>query len=135
MTQRVASLLLASVIAASSAYGALIGVFWGFGLKCDDSCSSAPLWRDDPNAWQWDALGTVALAGFACGLIFLLALTLRWRLFSLVVLAAWATLAAAFLTLFRDSGLTSNAERGWAGLAALLLAGLAAIALTPRPER
>jgi len=35
------------------------------------------------------------------------------------------------MTLFRDSGLTSNAERGWLAIVLLLLAGAAAIALTP----
>jgi hypothetical protein len=47
------------------------------------------------------------------------------------MLTAWAGLAWAFMTLFRDSGLTSNAERGWLTVVLLLLAGAAAIALTP----
>jgi hypothetical protein len=45
-------------------------------------------------------------------------------------------LAWAFMTLFRDSGLTSSAERGWLAIVLLLLAGAGAIALTPpRPAR
>src|SRR4029453_9271806 len=63
MAQRAGTLLLAAGIAAASAFGALVGLFWGFGLTCDDSCSSGPLWRDDPNAWQWQAFGTVGIAG------------------------------------------------------------------------
>jgi hypothetical protein len=120
---------MAAGIVAASGFGALIGVFWGFGLKCDDSCSSAPLWRDDPDAWQWQAFGTVGIAGFASALVFLAAVALRWRWLALAALAVWAALAGAFMVLFRDSGLTSNAGRGWTAIAVLLLAGVAAVAL------
>jgi hypothetical protein len=70
MARRTSSLVLAASIAAASGFGALIGMFWGFGLKCDDSCSSGPLWRDDPDAPQWHMFGSVGIAGFACALVF-----------------------------------------------------------------
>jgi hypothetical protein len=133
MAQRAGSLLLAAGIAAASAFGALVGLFWGFGLTCDDSCSSGPLWRDDPNAWQWRAFGTVGIAGFASALVFLTAVALRWRWLAFATLAAWAALAGAFMVLFDDSGLTSNAGRGWTAIAVLLVAGVAAVALG-RPQ-
>jgi hypothetical protein len=135
MAQRAAGILLAAGIAAASGFAALIGMFWGFGLTCDDSCSSGPLWRDDPDAWQWQAFGIVGIAGCASALLFLAAVALRWRWLALATLAVWAVLAGAFMVLFRDSGLTSNAERGWTAIAVLLLAGVAAVALVrPRPQ-
>ena len=65
----------------------------------------------------------------------LAAIALRRRSASLATLAAWVLLAAAFMTLFRESGLTSNAGRGWAAIAVLFGAGVIAIALTRSPAR
>jgi multidrug transporter EmrE-like cation transporter len=123
--------VLAAAVAAVSGLAALIGMAWGFGLKCDDSCGTPPPWRDDVNAWQWNALGAIGIGGFACAAIFVLAIAAGRRVAAAVALAAWAGLAAAFLTLFRDSGLTSHAERGWLGLAGLAILGVAAIAVRP----
>jgi hypothetical protein len=77
MARRLGSLALAIGIVTVSVFGMLIGAFWGFGLQCDDSCGEPPPWRDDPNAWQWEALGILGIAGLACGLGFLLAVGLR----------------------------------------------------------
>ena len=129
MARRISSLFLAAGIAVASGFGALIGVFWGFGLKCDDSCSSGPLWRDDPDASQWHTFGTLGIAGFGCALVFLAAVALRSRWLALGALAVWAVLAGAFMVLFRDSGLTSNVERGWTAVAVVLLVGVGAVAL------
>jgi hypothetical protein len=129
MARRTSSLLLAAGIAAASGFGALIGIFWGFGLKCDDSCSSGPRWREDPDASQWHTFGTVGIAGFVCALVFLAAVALRSRALALGALAVWAVLAGAFMVLFRDSGLTSNVDRGWTAVAVVLLGGVAAVAL------
>ena len=119
-------------IAAASAFAALTGVFWGFGLTCDDSCSGAPPWRDDPEAWQWDAFGWVSVAGFASALGFLVSVARGSRSFALGALVVWAVLGCVWTILLRDSGLTSNAARGWSALAVLVLAGIAATALTRR---
>jgi hypothetical protein len=131
MAQRLGALVLVVALAASSGFAALIGAFWGFGLKCDDSCGTPPPWRDDPSAWQWNALGIVAIAGFGCALLLLASLAYRWKLLSAALLLAWAGLAAWFIVLLDESGLTSNPGRGWAGLVALLLAAAAAILVTP----
>ena len=135
MAKQAGAVLLACGIAAASGFGALVGTTFGLGLTCDDSCSSAPPWREDPHAWQWQAFGWVAIAGFACALVFLAAIALRRRSASLATLAAWVLLAAAFMTLFRESGLTSNAGRGWAAIVVLFGAGVIAIALTRSPAR
>jgi hypothetical protein len=129
------AVLLALSVAAVSGFAALIGTFWGFGLKCDDSCGTPPPWRDDPNASQWSALGATGLAGFACALVFLVGVAAGSRAIASAALGAWVLLAVGFLTLFRDSGLTSHAERGWLGLAGVALAGIVAIALRPPRAR
>jgi MFS family permease len=44
--------------------GALLVVFFGLladGLRCDDNCSVAPGWRNDPNAWQWRGILVLTL--------------------------------------------------------------------------
>ena len=136
MARRAGAFLLATGIVAVSCFAALVGLLWGFGLKCDDSCSIGPHWREDPQAWQWDAFGFIGLAGLGCALVLLAAVVFRLRWLAVLVLTAWGGLAWAFMTLFRDSGLTSNAERGWLTIVLLLLAGAATIALTPpRPAR
>src|SRR2546428_9963369 len=79
MPRRSVSVLLAIGIAPVSGFAALMGTVWGFGLKCDDSCSTAPPWRDDPSAWQWNALGVVALGGFVSSLALISLVTSRRR--------------------------------------------------------
>jgi hypothetical protein len=128
---RAAAFLLATGIVAASCFAALIGLLWGFGLKCDDSCSIGSHWSESPESWQWDALGLLGLAGLGCALLLLAAIAFRLRWFAVLVLTAWAGLAWAFMTLFRDSGLTSNVERGWLAILLLLCAGAVAIMLMP----
>jgi hypothetical protein len=136
MARRAGAFLLATGIVAASSFAALVGLVWGFGLKCDDSCSIGPHWREDPQAWQWNAFGIAGPVGLGCALVLLAAVVLRLRWLAVCALTASVGLAWAFMTLFRDSGLTSNVERGWLAISLLLLAGAAAIALTPpRPAR
>jgi hypothetical protein len=135
VTQRLSALAVALGVTAISGFGAVVGAFWGFGLKCDDSCGTPPPWRDDPDAWQWDALGVVAIAGFGFALLLLVGVALQWRLFSVASLLAWAVLAAWFIVLLDESGLTANPARGWAGLVVAALSAAAAIALTPSRRR
>jgi len=132
MVSRLGSLALAIGLAAVSGFGALAGTFWGFGLKCDDSCASPPArWRDDPDSWQWETLGWVSLAGLCCALVFLVLVAVRLRAAAVGALAAWAVLAGVYLDLFRDSGLVSHVERGWLALSALFVAGVIAVLLAP----
>lgn len=131
MARRAGAFLLATGIVAASCFAALIGMLWGFELRCDDSCSIAPHWREDPESWQWNAFGIAGLVGLGCALVLLAAVLFRLRWLAVCALTAWAGLAWGFMTLFRDSGLTSNAERGWLTIALLLVAGAVAIALTP----
>lgn len=135
MAPRIAALVLALGIAAAGGFGALVGVTWGFGFKCGDSCSVGSRWRDDPESWQWETFGTLGIAVFACGLLFLAGVALGWKWFSLALLACCGVLASVFMSFFLDSGLSSNTARGWGAIAGLLLAGVAAVALMPRQMR
>lgn len=133
MTLRIGGLLVAAAIVAASGFVALAGTFWGFTLRCDDTCGTPPPWRGDPNAWQWDALGWTAIAVFACAVLFLGSLAVRKTILSVGMLALWTLAAGSCLVLFRDAGLTSNAARGWVGIAVCVSAGAAAVAAsTPR---
>jgi len=132
MPRRIGAVLLAVTIAGVSGFEALAGAFWGFTLKCDDTCGTPPPWRDDPDAWQWDALGIVGLAGLGCALLFVACIALGRRWLAFATLIIWAALATSFLILLDESGLTSHAGRGWAGLSAFVVVGLAASALTGR---
>jgi hypothetical protein len=133
VARRAGSIALATAIVIISCFGMFIGVGWGFGLKCDDSCGTPPPWRDDPNAWQWEAIGILGIAGLVCALVFFAAVALRWRLVAFAALIAWAVLAGSFLNFFDDSGLTSHSERVWGGLVLLVLAGLSAVAWPLHP--
>ena len=131
MARRAAAFLLTTGIVAASCFAALVGLLWGFELKCDDSCSIGSHWRESPESWQWEALGIAGLAGLGCAVVLLGAVVFRLRWLAVCMLIAWTGLAWAFMTLFRDSGLTSNAERGWLAIVLLLLGGAVAIALMP----
>ena len=132
MIARAFSLLLALAVIVATGFAALVGMLWGFGLKCDDSCSTPPPWRDDPNSWQWDALGGSAVAAFALALLFGIGVAARRPVLASAALAAAGALAYVFLVLFRDSGLTSQPERGWLGLGVGAVGGAAAIVLSRR---
>ena len=62
MARRILALVFAFAIGLVSAGAGFVGIVWGFGLKCDDSCGEPPPWRDDQDAWQWSALGWTGVA-------------------------------------------------------------------------
>lgn len=126
-------LALALGVAAASAFLALVAVLWGFALKCDDSCSTARGWREDPNAWEWSAFGWVGIGGFVAALLVLIAIALRRKLVAWFALALWGICGVVYLRLLSGSGLTSHEPRGWVALAALAVAaGIAVELMNPR---
>jgi hypothetical protein len=103
--RRVGGLILAIGLAVLSGWAALAGAVWGFALQCDDSCSSPALhWRDDPDAWQWSALGWAGIALFALPLALLVLVVARRRAAARVY-AVWAVTGSAFLALLFGSDL------------------------------
>jgi hypothetical protein len=115
MLRRALPLLLLAPCAIASGFAALTGAFWGFGLRCDDTCGTPPPWRDDPNAWQWDALAEASLAALVAALLLVAAVAFRRPLIAGVALVSWTIASVVFLSFLDDSGLTSHVERGWVG--------------------
>ena len=102
---RVALLLLAIGLAVLSGWAALVGMLWGFGLQCDESCSTpAQSWSDDPGAWQWAAFGWAGIALLALAVAGLVLVARRRRAVA-PVYAAWAVAGTAFLALLFGSDL------------------------------
>ena len=130
MLERATAFVLATGVVAVSAFAAVVGTTWGFGLKCDDSCGTAGTWRDDPSAWQWEALGTLGLTGFLFAIGLLAGVALRQRVIMIVALCGWIGVAAAFTNLLRTSGLASMTPADAAALVMLVCAGAASVGLT-----
>jgi hypothetical protein len=42
-------------------------LFWGLGLRCDESCGDAGDWRRTQDAWQWDVLPLLGGITFIAG--------------------------------------------------------------------
>jgi hypothetical protein len=116
----------------------LVGLLWGLGLKCDESCGDGSGWQDNPDAWQWYALAVAGVDIFAIGVAFVF---LVWR-----GRASWAALAytvGVVATLWFLTGFTSDwldhldrrSPNELAFLALVLVAPLAALLAARRPGR
>ncbi len=77
----------------------------------------------------------LSLAGFVCSLAFALAVVFGRLRLAALALAAWTAVAASYLALFVGSGLTSHEARGLLVVAALLSAGVGAVALLRADRR
>jgi hypothetical protein len=100
------ALLLTLVIVAISGCAAFVGTLYGFGLKCDESCSKiGGSWSVERDAWQWDALGWCSVGVFGCALLFFAALIARRRVLAQVTAGGWVALGIAFLVLWNGAGI------------------------------
>jgi hypothetical protein len=101
--------------------GATVVGFFGLladGLRCDDNCSVAPGWRNDPNAWQWH--GSLLLSLVILGSALVLALTAfsrHSRPLRSVAVGVQLT-AALFLGVLASTA--NGSQGGWGALIALL---------------
>ena len=86
------------------------------------------MWRDDPSAWQWDALAAFGLAAVTASIVFLVAVALRRRYVGRIALVATSLAVADFIAIERASDL------GILGLVAVALIGGGAIVLLPESE-
>jgi uncharacterized membrane protein YphA (DoxX/SURF4 family) len=87
-----------AAVAASIAAAIHMLVWWIVaGLSCDDGCDElSSSWHDNPDAWQWSAMGWLAVASFLFALVFAIALaTRRSALFTGAMAAAAAATAIA----------------------------------------
>jgi hypothetical protein len=101
------ALLLTLVIVAISGCVAFVGTLYGFGLKCDESCSKiAESWSEERDAWQWGALGWSSIGMFGCALVFCAALIGRRRVLAQVTAVGWVALGIAFLGLWDGAGIS-----------------------------
>ena len=104
---RLLALLLTLLVVAISGWAALVGWLWGFGLKCDESCSDiGGAWREDSDAWQWSALGWSGIGVLSCALLLFTALIARRRALAWLAAGGWVALGVAFLVLLDGSGLS-----------------------------
>lgn len=126
--KRLGSIVLAlAVLGISCAFGVIGLLFTGF--RCWDSCEDPPeVWSDDPDSWQWDALGALGLATTAASIVFLVGIAFGRRALSWAALGATALLALAFALVDNISAY------GLIGVTSIVVAGGGAIALTS-PER
>jgi hypothetical protein len=118
------SILLAlAVVAVGFAFGLLGILFTGF--RCWESCEDPPeVWSDDPDSWQWDALGALGLATTASAIVLLVLVILKRRTASWIALGTTVVLAAVF------AGIDNVSELGLLGVAATIALGTGAIVLT-----
>jgi len=115
MPRRLAALLLALV----NLVGAAVLAFFGMladGLRCDDNCSIAPGWRNDPRAWQWHGSLVLCLVILASAFVLVAAVMIR-RTHLLQSVAVGVQLAAVSLVVLIWS--TANDRQG--GFATLVL--------------
>lgn len=128
MGSRIAGALLALVLWAASGVVGLFGLYVFAGLRCDESCDG-PGWRDDPDAWQWNALAGVSVTLSVVATAFAFALARPSRLAS--VLLAIHTLLVGLAAWGWQDGLSASAVV-WPIAIGLELVGLAALRATTR---
>jgi hypothetical protein len=109
---------------------------WGFVLKCDDGCSSpARVWRDDPHAWQWDAIGWISVGGLACAALLLVAVLIAHIRLASVAVVMWAALGCGYLALLEESNRGSPDVEAWVGFSLLVCVGILSVALTAKGKQ
>jgi hypothetical protein len=85
-----------------SGWVALVGIIWGFGLKCDDGCSGDPQsWDENADAWQWNAFGAATLVLFAIAVGVLVLAARRRERDAAVAFAVWLVAATALFVLLQ----------------------------------
>jgi hypothetical protein len=94
---RVLSLLFALLAWFCSGFALLVGLVWGLGLKCDDSCSSRDGWQGNPDAWQWYGIAALGALAFLAGVALVVFV---WRRRPLYASLAVVVGGAAALLLF-----------------------------------
>ena len=116
-------------------------LFWGWfvwAMQCDEICrTDSSDWRYTRDAWQWSALGLLGLLAFVAGIAFFISIVRRNPVLGLVCLligAGAVFVGLALLTVNPGSDRPLDFEPiFYVVSAAVLAAGVAAIALAQRP--
>jgi hypothetical protein len=78
--------------------GAMQALLWLLvaGFACDESCDDrSSSWHDNPDAWQWSAIGWLGIATFVCSIAFAISLGTRHTRASVALFAATLVLGIA----------------------------------------
>jgi hypothetical protein len=120
---RVVALLLALVAWFCSGWALLVGLLWGLGLKCDDSCSSIGGWRHNPDAWHWNALAALGVLAFVSGGAFFVFVWRRKPAYAAATLAVGCA-AVVLLANALSSDWIEHFDRRSPGELLLIMAGV-----------
>ena len=122
--------------------GALVNGWFNFFMRCDEICDAGSGdWRYTRDAWQWYAIGALAVGAFLAAILFFRAVVQERRAQALV----WLAVGAAGIVVTRF-GLPVNPGSDqdldiplWfdVGSVAVVASGILAVMLTPvlRPDR
>jgi hypothetical protein len=120
---RVLSLLLALVAWFCSGWALLVGLVWGLGLKCDDSCGPSRGWRGDPDAWQWNGVLALGVLAFVAGGAFFIFVWRRRPLLATLAVVVGFTSTAMLAGVFSTEWIDHLDRRG-GGELLLMVAGV-----------
>ena len=133
--------LLALFVAIVNVLVALPLAFYLALAKCDESCNQDPSrgWRDDPHAWQWNALVWITIVGAVFAISLPISVGLGSRRAGWIAAVGYTLAGGAFLVLVfapytsSASGLSGSDYRFIFALCAIPTIALASAWLTPPP--
>ena len=136
---RALSLLLAALAWFCSGWALLVGVVWGLGLKCDESCDQTEGWQGDPDAWQWYGVAGLGALAFVSGAALFVFVWRRRPLFATGALIVGFASAALLTGVFTSDSWIDHLDRRSPVelffMTAAVFAPVLAILLTPPRKR
>jgi hypothetical protein len=112
----------------------LIGLFWGGGLRCDESCGGEG-WTQSRDAWQWDIVVALGVAAFLCGTLLVTAVAFGRRGVAASALVGGLASTVALLTMLSPQWLEHAGRNGRTTFLAVVVVGAAIIGVSLTPKR
>jgi hypothetical protein len=111
----------------------LIGVFWGGGLRCDESCGGEG-WSQSKDAWEWDVVVALGVAAFLCGALLVAAVGFGRRGAAAFALVGGLASTVVLATMLSPQWLQHAGRNGGTTFLAVVVVGAAitAVSLTPK---